>query len=287
MATPPTLRRVLRRLPPPARSILLHARGDYAPWEVGYDHTPPAPAADEVVGPPDFVGVGAQKGGTSWWFELLLEHPGVYTRPGIPKERHFLTRFCVEPFGPAQVADYHGWFPRTPGTITGEWTPDYFAYPWVAPVLAEAAPDTRILLLVRDPVERFRSGLTFRLRMGAPHTSATVADAVRQGFYARQLRRWLEFFPAERVLVLQYEQCRADPAAELARTYAFLGLEPFDPPELRREVNVSGGAKVAVDPAAAARLGDLYRTDAHELAGLVPTLDLELWPSVTGGTEPS
>jgi hypothetical protein len=286
MAQPPMVRRVLLRLPAPMRAVLLHARGDYGPWEEGFDFSPPGLAPGEVAGPPDFVGVGVQKGGTSWWFELILEHPGVYQRSGIPKERHYLSRFCMEPFGPSEVDAYRGWFPRAEGTITGEWTPDYFHYPWVPPLLAAAAPDTKILLLVRDPVERFRSGLTFRLRMGAPHTSATVADAVRQGFYARHLRRVLEFFPAEQVLVLQYEQCRADPTTELARTYEFLGLDPFDPAEIRREVNVSGGEKIGLDPAAAERLADLYRTDAVELAGLVPSLDLTLWPSVGGAGGP-
>ncbi|MGD0881397.1 MAG: sulfotransferase domain-containing protein [Acidimicrobiales bacterium] len=287
MRPPPMIRRVLLRLPPPVQSMLLHARGDYAPWEGGFDFTPPEPAPGETVGPPDFVGVGVQKGGTSWWYELILEHPGVYERPGIPKERHALTRYCVEPFGPAEIEQYHGWFPRVPGTIAGEWTPDYFGYPWVAPVLAEVAPRARILVLVRDPVDRFRSGLTFRLRLGAPPTSATVADAVRQGFYARHLRRLLEFFPAEQVLVQQYEQCRLDPPGQLSRTYGFLGLDPFEPTEIGREVNVSGGEKVLVDEAAAGRLADLYRADALELAALVPTLDLSLWPSVVQGADRS
>ncbi len=263
MQPPPLVRRALRRLPPLWQSALLHARGDFAPWEYGFDPTPPAPAPGEVVGPPDFVGVGVQKAGTSWWYELILEHPGVYERPDIHKERHYLSRFCVEPFGPAEIAGYRGWFPRVEGTITGEWTPDYFAYPWVAPLLAAAAPDARILVLVRDPVERFRSGLTFRLRNGAPRTSTTVADAVRQGYYARHLRRLLAVFPLTQVLVLQYEQCRADPAAQLARTYAFLGLEAFEPDRLRRGVNVSERAKVALDPEAADRLAALYRADVR------------------------
>jgi len=280
MELPATFRRALRRLPPLWQSALLHARGDYAPWEGGFDFTPPALGPGESAGAPDFVGVGVQKGGTSWWYELLLEHPDVYVRPGIPKERHFLTRFCTDAFGPDQVADYHGWFPRVPGTIAGEWTPDYLAHPWVAPLLARAAPDARVLVLVRDPVERFRSGLSFRLHSGAPHTSATVADAVRQGFYARHLRRLYQSVPAGQVLVQQYEQCRADPAAELARTYAFLGLAPFDPPEIRRGVNVSSGGKVDLDPGAGARLAALYRADVEELAALVPSLDLSLWPSV-------
>jgi hypothetical protein len=276
------IRRVLHQLPPLWQSVLLHARGDYAPWEDGFDFTPPTLAPGETVGPPDFVGVGVQKAGTSWWYELILEHPGVYERPDIPKERHYLTRFCVEPFGPAEVADYRGWFPRVDGTTTGEWTPDYLGYPWVAPLLAEAAPDAKILVLLRDPIERFRSGLTFRLHGGAPHSAATVADAVRQGFYARHLRRLLEFFPPDQVLVQQYEQCRTEPSVQLARTYSFLGLDDFEPEEIRREVNVSDREKVVLDPTATDRLCDLYRGDTLELAQLFPSLDLALWPWVTG-----
>ena len=279
MRPPAVTRRAFLRLPPTVRSALLHARGDYEPWEAGFDFTPPALGPGEAAGPPDFVGVGMQKAGTSWWYELIIEHPGVFHRPDIPKERHYLSRFCVEPFGAAEVRRYQGWFPRTAGTVTGEWTPDYLAYPWVAPILAEAAPEAKLLVLVRDPVERFRSGLSFRHGMGAPVTSATVADAVRQGFTARWLRHLDEHVPPSRVLVQQYEQCRADPAGQLAITYAFLGLDPFQPAELRREVNVSTGAKIEVDPAAARRLVDLYRDDVDDLAARVPTLDLALWPN--------
>jgi hypothetical protein len=279
MRLPVVARRAFLRLPPTVRSALLHARGDYAPWEDGFDFTPPDPGHGEVTGAPDFVGVGMQKAGTSWWYELIVDHPGVFHRPDIPKERHYLSRFCVEPFGAEEVRRYHGWFPRPVGTMTGEWTPDYLAYPWVAPILVEAAPEAKLLVLVRDPVERFRSGLSFRRQMGAPATSATVADAVRQGFTARWLRHLYEYVPPSRVLVQQYEQCRADPAGQLAITYAFLGLDPFRPSDLRREVNVSSGTKIAIDPSAARRLVDLYRADVDDLAAQVPTLDLALWPN--------
>lgn len=278
MRPPDVVRRAFANLPPNVRTVLLHARGDYAPWEGGFDFTPPDLGPGESVGPPDFVGVGVQKAGTSWWYELIVDHPGVFDRPDIPKERHYLTRFCVESFGPAEIRRYHGWFPRTAGKLTGEWAPDYLAYPWVAPILAQAAPEAKLLVLVREPVDRFRSGLTFRQRMGAPVTSATVADAVRQGFTARSLQRLYEYFPPSQILVQQYEQCRADPSGQLARTYEFLGLERFEPAELRREVNVSSGAKVDLDPTSIEQLVDLYRDDVVALAGLVPSLDLALWP---------
>ena len=110
------------------------------PWESGFTHAPPPTADGERTGPPDFVGIGAQKSGTTWWFGSIVAHPGVFHRTSIHKERHFFARFATEPFGPAQVGAYHAWFPRPAGTITGEWTPDYLCQPWVAPLLCRAAP---------------------------------------------------------------------------------------------------------------------------------------------------
>ena len=212
----------------------------------------------------------------------MLEHPAVYGREDVPKERHYLSRFCVEPFGEAEIRRYHGWFPRRDGTITGEWTPDYFGYPWVPPVLARAAPQAKVLVLLRDPIERLRSGLTFRVRHGAPFTSATVADAVRQGFYARHLQRLFDHVPTDRVLVLQYELCRTDPMGQLDITHEFLGLDPSRPDDLRREVNVSGGEKVALDEEARCRLVELYAEDVRALGALTPMFDRSLWPNFLG-----
>jgi hypothetical protein len=257
---------------------VLHRLGIFAPWEAGFDFSPPPLAPGEVTGPPDFVGVGVQKAGTSWWYELIASHPDVTAHDGIHKERHYLSHFGAEPFGADQVERYHGWFPRRPGTITGEWTPDYLGYPWVAPLLAQAAPRTKVLVLLRDPVERFRSGLTFRLRQGAPDNEATLADAARQGFYARSLRRLLDYFPAQQLQVLQYERCVSEPEAQLASTFQFLGLTDHRPDDLRRSVNVSG-SKVPIDPQARSRLVDLYSSDVQDLVSLVPDIDLSLWPN--------
>jgi hypothetical protein len=257
---------------------VLHRIGYFVPWEDGFDFTPPVLRPGEIVGPPDFVGIGVQKGGTSWWYELIADHPGVSAREDIHKERHYLSHFDDNSFGSEEVRRYQGWFPRLPGTITGEWTPDYLGYPWVAPLLARAAPSTKVLVLLRDPVERFRSGLTYRLSQGAPDGEATVADAVRQGFYARWLRRFLDYFPPEQLLVLQYERCASEPADQIAATYRFLGLTDHRPADLRRPVNVSGD-KLTIDPEARQRLVDLYQADVADLVSLFPNIDRSLWPN--------
>ena len=102
---------------------------------------------------------------------------------------------------------------------------------WTPALLREAAPEARLLVLLRDPVERFRSGRTLaenRLTVGSTARAAANA-AFNRGLYADQLLRLWRAFPREQVLVLQYERCVADARAQLARTFVFLGLEPDVP----------------------------------------------------------
>jgi hypothetical protein len=246
---------------------------------VGFSHAPPATETGERIGPPDFVGIGAQKAGTTWWFELIVAHPGVFHRHPIHKERHFFARFATEPFGPTDVDAYHAWFPRPEGTITGEWTPDYLSQPWVAPLLAQAAPDARLLVMVRDPIERLLSGLAHGARLPGSHDGAARAEAVERGFYAAALHRWTTELESGRLLCLQYEQCVADPVTQLARTYRFLGLDDtYRPADLRRPQNPTRRPKATMDPDARRRLVELYRADVMALRDMVPDLDLHLWP---------
>ncbi len=265
------------KLPPAVRLAVLHARGRYAPWEAGFDFTPPALEDGEVCGPPEFVGIGVQKAGTTWWHELIAAHPQVSARAGVHKERHFFDRFGLRPFGPADVDDYHGWFPRRPGTLAGEWTPDYLHLPWVAPLLAAAAPDARLLVLLRDPVERMRSGLAHHKAQRGAVTADVWADAVARGFYDQELAGWMPWFSPGQLLVLQYERCVADPAGQLARTYRFLGLDPHLPDGIAHRVSPSRDVLPLPDDVRR-RLVELYASDVTALSKNYPELDLDLWP---------
>ena len=269
------------RFPPAARRSILHALGKYAPWEDGFDSTPPELGPNDVTGPPDFVGIGAQKAGTTWWFDAICAHPGVYSRDDIHKERHFFDRYAVRPFGPAESSSYHDWFPRPGGTLTGEWTPDYMHFGWVPALLAQAAPRTRLLVLLRDPVERFRSGLAHHRRDRGRLTAETHQDALARGLYGDALRRWAACFSPEQILVLQYERCRADPAAQLARTYRFLGLDPFVHEGIEKRVNVTERTP-DLEEDVRRRLVQVYEPDVRALAQRFPEIDLGLWPNFAG-----
>jgi hypothetical protein len=265
-------------LPAPLRRTALHAAGRYAPWENGFDFTPPSPNRGEVTGPPEFVGIGAQKAGTTWWFALVTSHPDVAHRDDIHKERHFFDRFITCSFDASDRAQYHGWFPRPAGKITGEWTPDYLHLWWVPPLLAEAAPRTRLLVLLRDPVERFRSGVAHHRAYRGASSTDVYADALARGFYGQSLAVWTRHFDPEQVLVLQYERCVEDPLGELERTYRFLGLSPFEPAHIGRRVNESR-VDLELAPDVRQRLCEIYAPDVAALAASTGQVDLSLWPN--------
>ncbi len=240
-------KRARKAIPPAARNAVRRALGKYRPWEFDYVLTPPEPGPDEVCGPPDFVGIGVQRGGSTWWYDLICQHPDVRRFNDLGdlwKERHFFTRFGHTPFGESDLELYHRSFPRRAGMLAGEWTPDYMLFPWVPPLLATAAPNTKLLTILRDPVERFWSGIWHERSYGVMD-SATVTCSVERGRYRSLLDSWLGTFPEERLLVLQYEQCVARPEQQLARTYEFLGLNPrFVPQGVERRVHESRRTEV-------------------------------------------
>ena len=246
---------------------------------------PPSIPAGWQVGPPHYVGVGAQKAGTSWWNRLIQAHPDVVNAGGQPKELHFFDRAWEVPFSDEDARRYQRYFPVPEGKVAGEWTPGYLIDFWTPELIARAAPEVRLLVLLRDPIERFRSGLTHQLATSRkPLGPRDIQGAFQRGLYAPQLRRVLDAVPTERVWVGQYEACRADPAAELARTYAFLGLAPheLETDAFKSEVNPTTGQKYRPTAALQAALLEGYATDMAQVAELIPTLDLSLWPSAQG-----
>jgi hypothetical protein len=273
-----TLRARARRLAVRGSRAWYRLRG---PRQPGPPDPPPVPAGWQV-GPPHYVGVGAQKAGTSWWNRLLEAHPDVVSVGGQPKELHFFDRSWETHFKDEDARRYQRYFPVPEGKVAGEWTPGYLIDFWTPELIARAAPEARLLVLLRDPVDRFRSGLTHQLATSrAPLGDRDIQGAFQRSIYAPQLRRVLAAFPAEQVWVGQYEACRADPARELARTYEFLGLAPheLDPAAFRGEVNPTTRAKFEPSAALRASLIEGYEADMAQLAELVPGLDLSLWPS--------
>jgi hypothetical protein len=242
------------------------------------------------IGPPDFVIMGAEKAGTSRWLRLMQSHPDVY-HEAAASELHFFDGFADRWPTADDIHRYHQYFPRPTGGVTGEKTPMYLTLFWVARMLAQAAPDARIIVLLRDPVERFLSGRAHAeqyreesLATGttdAGFTRRAVETAFQRGLYSIQLAWILDAFPREQVLAIQYEACNADPLGQLARTFAFIGLPDHTPDDslVGKQINPSKVERQPIEPERRELIARLYQRDVLRLREMVPDLDLGRWPN--------
>jgi hypothetical protein len=260
----------------------MHRRARGRAWPIKVGNTkPPACPPGWVLGPPDFVGVGAQRAGTSWWFGLIRGHPQVDSPPGVPKELHFFDRFWWKHFDRAALDEYRCYFPRRPGHLTGEWTPRYMHDAWTPSLLHAAAPDAKILAILRDPIDRYVSGLAFDLARGAPVHGVVASDAFNRGLYGRQLSHLARLFDRSKLLVLQYERCITETAKELTRTFEFLELDnpPSEQGRADQLVNATYRKKPRLTDLEAGALVDAYEDDVLWLTENFSEIDLALWPS--------
>jgi hypothetical protein len=213
---------------------------------------------------PDFLILGAARGGTTSLFNYLAGHPQV---AADVKEIHYFDNQYSK--GPRW---YRSFFPMKSylaakgarlgaPIVTGEASPYYLFHPAVPQRVQELIPSARFLVLLRDPVTRAYSEYRLRVRGGFENLSfaeAIDAEAERlsgwnarlgageqppsksphqmfsyaaRGEYASQLERWFDYFPRDAFLIERSENFFSDPATVLHRAEAFLGLDPWDPPE--------------------------------------------------------
>lgn len=222
---------------------------------------------------PDFLGIGAQKAGTSWLHANLAQHPRVRFPAG--KEVHFWDRERER-----GVAWYRERFAGAPAdALLGEITPAYAVLP--AEVVAEVArefPRVRLFFLLRDPIERAWSSARMALARAEMEpdeaSNAWYLDHFRsrgsraRGDYATTLERWLACFPRKALLILRYEDLASRPDDVARAACAHLGLDAA--PLLRAEnpwlrTRVREGERAALRPELRAALTGLYAEPLQRL----------------------
>lgn len=185
---------------------------------------------------PDFLIVGAQKCGTGALKRALGRHPDLFV---APFELHFFDRYWHR-----GVAWYRRRF-RGSARLHGEKTPMYLYDPRSVERMARTVPNARLVVLLRNPVDRAYSHYQMLLRTGqiADATFEALLEEelrsrttepidyhsaqrhlLRRGLYAAQLEHLWRFFPRSRVLVVVQERMRMDMSCELAEVQRFLGV---------------------------------------------------------------
>jgi hypothetical protein len=177
---------------------------------------------------PAWLGIGAQRSGTTWFTDLLTQHPQVGLGTNGKKEQHLLHKVAD---GREPAAAYLDLFPDD-GVRRGEWTPQSLRHASAPAAAARLVPDGPVLVLLRDPVERFRSAM----RLHATRFAATgksswpypvpITVQTWTGFYADQLAAWALHVGRGRMRVMVYESVRTDPQRAVDAVWASLGLDP-------------------------------------------------------------
>ena len=164
---------------------------------------------------------------------------------------------------------YRGFFPAggeaSRFRAIGEATPDYLATPEAPGRIHALLPGCRLIVILRDPVDRAYSWYLYARRNRNERRS--FEDFLKHdpttldwGLYARHLERYLALFPRSALLVLIYEELIREPAAALDQLAKFLGLSTgWAAPEalLRRRVNTSQTPYFRAGFALAHRVGEL------------------------------
>ena len=245
---------------------------------------------------PDFLIIGAKRGGSTSLYRNLVRTPGVL--PLFPRAADVKGTYFFDVEHARGERWYRSHFPagRRPGDRVGEASPYYLSHPHAARRAADLVPEARIVAVLRDPVARAHSHYQERVRQGIEDlpTFAAAVEAedtrlagevermledptyvswnhlnfgyVAQSDYAAGLGRWLDRYPAERVLVLRSEDLYADDAGVLAQVRGFLGLEAERPAETK-QWNRTGSSDL--DPGLARELSDRLASSVAELTALL------------------
>jgi hypothetical protein len=233
----------------------------------------------------NFLIAGVQKGGTTALFDYLSDYPDVALSD--VKEVHFFDDESQDWTAPDYEA-YERRVKSADGQPAGEATPIYCYWPNALERIAAYNPAMRLILVLRDPVERAWSHWRMETARGAerepfawciregrqrlfdsqPWGHHREFSYVERGFYGEQVGRIVSLFPRDQLLVLTTEALRATPAATLGAVRTFLDLPPAaTPPE--RLVHVGAESDHRLADVDAAFLRDLYAADQARLRELV------------------
>ena len=177
--------------------------------------------------PPDFIGLGGGRSGTNWLAACLDEHP----RASVPVgEIHFFSRERAWRKGRQW---YESMFASCPShELAGECSSSYWASEEAPARIASLYPHAKLIVSLRDPVNRafsqYRNELgSGRVRPGTPFLAAyaMTGEYAAGSRHATNLERYLSHIPRERIHIMVFEETFVHPERALAGVFGFLGID--------------------------------------------------------------
>lgn len=240
---------------------------------------------------PDFLIIGAMKGGTTSLFQYLAKHPSI--RPPFRKEIKYFDLHYRQGSG-----WYRAHFPtrfKMRGGITGEATPYYMFHPLAPKRIAADLPQVKLIAILRNPVDRAYSHYNHMVRVGREPLSFEEAldreeerlsgevEKIKadpaystfkhlhysyqaRGRYAEQIGTWLGLFLRNQMMFLSSEELYTSPSTLYAKAIEFLGLPHWEPQGFKA---FKQGAYEDIPARSRARLAKYFEPHNRKLYDLV------------------
>jgi len=199
---------------------------------------------------PSFMIIGAQKAGTTALFQILNQHPMILGSK--IKEPHFFNKKTLDL--KRDILHYHALFPLPhrlpPGALTFEATPNYLVHITTPERLYTYNPELKLIAILRNPTERALSAWTMFHHQREPETTTGSYEPrpfreaileeinhiqnkgvkragpnyIMPGIYIRHLKRYLEFFPENQLLILEHSRLKTHFDDTIGQILDFVGL---------------------------------------------------------------
>lgn len=210
---------------------------------------------------PNFLIIGAQKAGTTALYSYLIQHPQI-AEP-IFKEAHFFDWDVNYEQGTHKYyANFLLPYQVKRGQKLFEATPDYLFFPWCAERIFRFDPSLRLIVVLRDPIERAYSAWNmhhFKFKdhkkyywLYDPRTfESAIEEEIRgipqdlnksylaRGLYLEQIQRYLTYFSKEQILILESNNLERDPESSLEKVARFLEISSFSAEEYQKNLKWS------------------------------------------------
>jgi sulfotransferase family protein len=211
---------------------------------------------------PNFMIIGVAKAGTTSLFRYLDQHPQVFicSEKGtnyFGYEDAIAWKWADEGAPPAlrhfqakSFEEYEALFAGVSDEIAiGEVSPQYFRCPTAAQRIHECVPDVKLVASLRNPADRAFSGFMMRTRRGEAvkgiyEELTPDSSHVKEGFYYKRLKRYLDIFPKDHIKIFLFEEFKKDPAKIIAALYEFLGVDATFVPNTSVRYNPGAVPKV-------------------------------------------
>jgi hypothetical protein len=243
-----------------------------------------------------FFVIGAQRSGTTYLYHLLAEHPEIeMAQPHVPEPKFFLQDEKYQ----RGIAYYeaHYFAGKAGAWLKGEKTTSYIESTKAGQRLARHYPTSKIVILMRDPIQRAISNYWFSVKNGLeslPLEQALLADVsqrqnfdqrristnpfdyLRRGLYISFIETYDTLFPPSQIYGLLYEQLVGN-LTQVQALYAFLGVATdFAPTQLNVVINEIPRKEKSVSPATWQYLVNYYAEANNHLAARFG-FDLAQW----------